>query len=584
MQQRTLIIDDSRDFQGAFAGIAGEPAFQEACDRLLVVFEPDCDPATFAPKASQLSEALPGTHICGMTTLGSTEENIAMPEKTACTLLLLQESNVHVCSYDCHEMSPMEAGERFIEELAGIEHVRGVLVMTSCASLQPGPFVDIVSQRYPYVPLFGAQAGTSRLDQDQSMILADGAVLDRGIVAVVFSGESLQVSADYNMGFRPIGRTFSITGNGERGVVKSIDGSPAQALYERYLGVTPDDYFYENVCAFPLIERRKSRDVPRVPLRCTDGGGLLFSMEMDEGTEVTLAYSRPEYLLRESLESANHMAQFAPEALLAFACMNRRIFMGNEDADRELSYYRQVNRNICWAYGYGEILSTSEGGGILNSTLIAVGLREGSVSGLPTSAIFDSDIYEQRTGAIPLTDRLVAFLEATSAELRSTIDSLSDKAQRDPLTGLFNRRYMDDYLNYVLEKLGDKGEVVLMMFDIDHFKSINDTYGHEIGDQVLKELVACVEENIRANDILSRWGGEEFLLLFARAQSDLAFSLADRIREHIERHIFRTVGKVTVSVGVTVGTGDDTLDSLFKRVDEALYEAKNGGRNRTCMH
>ncbi len=586
MQQRTFILGDEDSFENVLAGISDEPSYKNASGRLLVVFEPNCSPEHCAPKIGQMVAALPDAQMVGMTTLGPNSDGLDMPKNTMCSLLTFETSEVKVFSYDCHKITPLRAGQQFVGELTKINDIAGILFMSSSIDLLPAPFIDAVSKDYPEVPIFGAQAGTKDFAFDQSMIMGNGQFFDRGINAIVFSGKDLHVQVDYNMGFRPLGREFTITECGENGIVLTIDDLPAASIYERYLNVTPDQYFYDNVCAFPLLSVNNNLLIPRVPLSCTEDGALKFSMNLPVDERVSLGYSKPEYLLRETLTSANAMAKFKPDALLLFACMNRRIFMGNEKADREFAYYANANPNVCWTYGFGEVYKTWEGGGILNSSLVAVGMREGAPSDAPIPEYVDIELQntEEKTHAnIPLSDRMITFLEATSADLRAMIDNLSLLAQRDTLTGLYNRRYMNEHLGYELSRLKEGDRLVLLMYDIDHFKRINDTYGHDVGDGILRELTARVEEAIRTNDVLSRWGGEEFLLLFTRADPSLAMELAERVRRHVEERDFKPVGRVTISVGVTLGTPEDTVDTLFKRVDEALYEAKNTGRNRVCM-
>lgn len=584
MKQYTFKLDETATYEQTLAGICSNRDYKEAQARLLVVFEPNCDPTHCELKVRQMTDALPEAHVCGMTTIGAKNELVEMPRTTTCTLLLFEQSDIFVHAYDCHDMTAYEAGQRFVEELKKLDDVKGVLTMTSCITLQPSKFGVAVSEAFPALPVFGAQAGTSQFGTDFSTIMVDGSFYDRGIMAIALAGENLHIRTDFNMGFRPIGREFTITDCDANGVVNTIENLPALSLYQRYLNLEPNEYFFENVCAFPLIEQTGQVFAPRVPVGYTPEGGLRFSMYVKLGSKVSLSYSRPEYLLRESLASANGMATFNPEAIIVFGCMDRRVFMGNERADRELGYYSQVLETACYGYGYGEILKTEQGGGVLNSALVAVGMREGDPVplGFPKH-VSDPELSATRPELIPLSDRLVAFLEAMTADLRSTIDGLTSLAEHDVLTGLYNRRYMDELLEYELSRLGKTDSLVLIMFDIDHFKVVNDTYGHEVGDMVLKGISRCVEEAIRSHDVLCRWGGEEFLLLFTRAAPELAFMLGDRIRRHVEQTTFDVVGHVTVSVGVTIGMCGDSVESLFNRVDGALYDAKNSGRNRVCQ-
>lgn len=168
--------------------------------------------------------------------------------------------------------------------------------------------------------------------------------------------------------------------------------------------------------------------------------------------------------------------------------------------------------------------------------------------------------------------------------LKLAEEQLQRLSTTDPLTGAYNRRMFMDLLAKELQRASRYGEPFsLLMFDIDHFKAVNDQYGHDIGDRVLVEMVRLSIETIRQPDVLARWGGEEFMVLLPQTDGDMAHTLGERLRKKIEGHIFAEAGHLTVSVGVTSLGQVDTIDSLLKRVDEALYTAKESGRNRVIV-
>ena len=119
----------------------------------------------------------------------------------------------------------------------------------------------------------------------------------------------------------------------------------------------------------------------------------------------------------------------------------------------------------------------------------------------------------------------------------------------------------------------------LLMLDIDYFKNVNDTYGHDVGDYVLKELCSTIKNMIRKTDIFGRWGGEEFLLILPNTNKDEAISIATKIRNIIENHKFDYIPQVTISIGVSVYNEKSRKEIFLKKVDDALYKAKSSGRN-----
>lgn len=155
------------------------------------------------------------------------------------------------------------------------------------------------------------------------------------------------------------------------------------------------------------------------------------------------------------------------------------------------------------------------------------------------------------------------------------------RAVTDRLTGLFNRTILDNLVNIEYERAKRSGKPIsIILFDIDHFKRINDTYGHDKGDYVLKTIADIVKRTLRKSDYIIRWGGEEFLVILPETDLKGAILVAEKIRQNVEYFDFKDIGKVTVSLGVAQIKTNENIDNAIKRADEALYLAKNRGRNR----
>jgi polar amino acid transport system substrate-binding protein len=152
----------------------------------------------------------------------------------------------------------------------------------------------------------------------------------------------------------------------------------------------------------------------------------------------------------------------------------------------------------------------------------------------------------------------------------------------DPLTKVYNRRYIIHKIKQeALKKQTQKDyEFSALLIDVDDFKKVNDTYGHAEGDRVLKEITEIIKQRIRNQDILGRWGGEEFILVCPETPLEKAQILADHLRKLIEKHNFGEKKlKITASFGVTSWKDEDTLDSFLNRLDKALYQGKIKGKN-----
>ncbi len=164
-------------------------------------------------------------------------------------------------------------------------------------------------------------------------------------------------------------------------------------------------------------------------------------------------------------------------------------------------------------------------------------------------------------------------------------ESLEREAITDALTGLYNRQRLDAEMERMLASHARYGtETALVMLDVDNFKDINDTYGHDVGDRVLVELSERLAEEMREPDFLARWGGEEFVALLPETDPSEAARMAERLRRRIEIEPFPEVGVLTISLGVTNFRNGDTPNTLLKRADTALYKAKDSGRNKVLIN
>jgi diguanylate cyclase (GGDEF)-like protein/PAS domain S-box-containing protein len=157
---------------------------------------------------------------------------------------------------------------------------------------------------------------------------------------------------------------------------------------------------------------------------------------------------------------------------------------------------------------------------------------------------------------------------------------LTRLAVTDPLTGLWNRRHTSELLAADLAQAQRHGQALsLLMLDIDHFKSINDTHGHQTGDQVLIEVAELLRDHVRATDVVGRWGGEEFAILLRYCGLSDAVVTAEKLRRRVAELAFRRLGSVSVSIGAAELQENDELASWIARADAALYQAKRSGRN-----
>ncbi|MBE0498780.1 MAG: diguanylate cyclase [Campylobacterales bacterium] len=180
-------------------------------------------------------------------------------------------------------------------------------------------------------------------------------------------------------------------------------------------------------------------------------------------------------------------------------------------------------------------------------------------------------IIEQKTRA----------LEAANNELKLKNRALLKRSNTDPLTGLCNRRKIEESFAQEREKFAETGRALcLILMDLDYFKAVNDTYGHNAGDGYLKEITQILKKTFRSSDTIGRWGGEEFVILLPKTDLMAAQEIALRLRDQIQQCGFGQIGRQTASFGIAELHENDSLHSIVERADAALYRAKKMGRNR----
>ncbi len=583
MKQYRYILNRQLSLEGMIQEIRELPEYKAGLKAFLQIVEPNCLPEPIQKHLNKLHDGLPGVRIIGMTSHGALSRETHSIRFTVCSILFFEKSTFEIDVFDCHGMTPLEAGKGFKFALREYKSPKAVLMMSSDFSLCPEPFIDCINEFDHELIAFGALAGTNQMGDDKSLIFVDNQIYNRAILAVTLCGDDLHFACDYNLGFRSLGKELVVTKSDDVGVVYEIDNKPAFEIYGDHLGIERNEYFFENTSSFPFMLRQNGHYLARVALDYRkEDGALEFASQIPVGSTVSLGYATSQYLLEESYYNARRMFGFHPEAIMIYVCMSRRMLMGDDLAELEFDFYENANPNATWAHGYGEILHAHGLRGFLNASLVAVGIREGEVTEEEKKKKYkEVDIpKEYFVGYRPLSERLVRFLESTTSDLRSAVDQLFRVASMDELTQIYNRRALNHFMQQQIDNFGSEGHIMVLLVDIDHFKHVNDTYGHDVGDMILREGVDRVKSIVSQKDIIGRWGGEEFIMISPYSSKEKAIEAAELIRSKVAELDFEVAGHITLSGGVTILRRDDTVDSVFKRVDDALYEAKETGRNK----
>lgn len=172
-------------------------------------------------------------------------------------------------------------------------------------------------------------------------------------------------------------------------------------------------------------------------------------------------------------------------------------------------------------------------------------------------------------------------LKTKTKQIQEMNKKLTEISIKDGLTNIYNRRKLDEVLKYEYNRaINDNQHFSVILLDLDRFKSVNDTYGHNVGDKVLMEIADLLKRNVRKHDTVGRWGGEEFLIICPRTNINQVLDLSEKLRKQIEEHKFPEIDSRTSSFGVSVHNRGDAIEDIIKRADKGLYKAKENGRNR----
>ena len=576
MKQFVYSVEKEAELDSSIASFKKEcPA---SCSAVLVtIFTHFDNPDIIERIIGKLTAALPEAQIAGMTTSGGINDGHLEMHRTIVNFMVFDDTRIKIFSFG-EDIDPIETGDWFLEECLALKNLQGIEFLATLHTFNAQGFMKRLDNLPESVTVFGGGADNYDADHNTYVFTKD-TILNAGMVAVCFDGASLKLNVHSGFGWKPLGSPMKITATHGNMIIRELDEQPAISVYEKYLNITGNQYFRKNTLEFPLLLERDGANLARLPDDYTDDGALVFNADCHEGEYVRLAYGDAEEILRHTRHIQQAIIRTAPEGILVFSCVTRRIFLGDA-VDLELKHYHDI-APTGGGYTHGEF--DRRGGRIqmLNMTLVTAGFREGN-NDAPPASLPDADAGEIRD-AMSLAQRLACFITVTSRELVQANRKLSVLAKHDRLTDLYNRGEIEANLKRQLD--ANVSPLSVVMLDIDNFKSINDTFGHEMGDSVLKTVAQILTQNIRQVDAAGRWGGEEFLIVLPGSNLDAAVTVAERIRKKLEMaEILPDKRNVTASFGAAEILDGEEYLTFYQRVDSNLYTAKHTGKNRVVAN
>jgi len=451
--------------------------------------------------------------------------------------------------------------------------------------------IDGISSINNSIPIAGGLAGDNGYFMD-TFIFDNNGVYSKGSVAVSLNSSSLNVLTQYQLNWQAIGKTMTVT-KANKNRLYEIDGISAQQIYKKYLGEKIGNNLPFSATEFPLLKiESDGLEVCRAFTHLFEDGSLLTVGNLEIGDKVRLAFGNVDLILKSTKEGLKKYHTFQPEVICLYSCAARKAFL-QEEIVAELTPLSKIAPTAGF-FTYGEIYHNNNRNSLLSISLTSLALSEQDkqIINIDENNIFDDNSeknFIQKKHYIVL-DALTTLSNTVIAELEEAKQQLKEQANKDYLTGLYNRRYFNEIAQDLIHiSKREKKDFSVIMIDIDKFKNVNDTYGHSIGDEVIKTLAQLLKETTRQSDIVSRFGGEEFALLLPFTSKDNGYKIAKKIRKTVENNTIELedgqILKFTISLGVDfIKPSDTNISQALNRADSALYIAKESGRNKVVIN
>ena len=478
--------------------------------------------------------------------------------------------------YDFFQISPEKAAQKVLAKINALQDIKAVMILALTPSWQTRPFLKALADAPENIPVFGGLAAKGIGEVGGTMMLGEKQIF-RGVIIIYFCGENLLVKCCSSFGWRPIGPTMMITRMSDDYTVESLDNVRPMGFYEKYFGIKDTPNFLEDALMFPFYFQRGDGMVARHCTMCLPNGALRFASDVILGENVRFCYGDPDEIIHDAQKVHKDLISFQPEGLFYVSCGGRWQFL-KSDVAQEIS----LNKNMCEAvgfYSFSEFLRQGKDISIQNMTLLTIALREGKPN---KTCTIETPVVKAISNRTLLISRMAKFVEAATDDMNRLNKKLTKLAQTDRLTELYNRGETEAQLH---ESLGlyqfSEIPFSIIMLDLDFFKTINDSYGHPVGDTALKAVAKIIKASIRDTDIGGRWGGDEFFIIVQNSPLAIAKMVANRIHESVAGlNVLPNNHKITLSVGVTDVRAGDDINTILSRVDDMLYQAKEMGRNR----
>lgn len=588
MKQFQIAYIDNDTFQEELIALKKQCKKEQKAHLFFQVYSSILEEEPIAALCKVLEEVFPDALYMGCSTSGNIVDcQVAADITVVCTIFEKEDTQIKILQYDANVLSMEEITREVVEKTKQEPWVKAIELFCTVPENSTAQFCAGLKALGPEIQIFGGISCSRDITSSDSMVFSkNGGYATRAVVLILYGGTHFYVEAFKMTGWKPLGRKFHVT-KSEGRILRELDGIPAYEVYRKYLKIRNDDNFFYHTLEFPMFYEHNGTTILRVPVASNPDNSITMSSDIEENSIVRISYGDPATIIESIKAERERLQDFQPDLLHIFSCAARRTFWTSEDPTYELYPLKEIAPSSGF-FSHGEFLRTKGNLNQHNVTLVIAAMREGDKD----AGYRRNSVQEKRLAKVPLVSRFANFISATSLELEEMNQQLAEMNEQlkrtsitDGLTGLYNRKEIQSRIGEALNRIQEEPFAIVMM-DIDNFKQVNDTYGHQEGDNVIIALAKILQDSdvLKASSFSAgRWGGEEFMLLLPDCDIHQAGEIAERIRECFANTAFQQAHTMTVSLGVSQAGGDDTLDALLVRVDEALYYAKQTGKNRVVV-
>ena len=599
MRQYLVTAENSSELASKLAGIRDRIEIEKPSSVLVRAFLIEWDPKRVEEFSNVMIKGLPMAVIVGCGSNGSIVDSRVMEGKHLFIVTFFDKTKLETLTYEFGKGYEGIISSVICGEVNRRKDACAVELFTTLLKFDARKFLGGIHFDNKSVEIFGSNVmgvvpnATDNL-KENAFILSKNGIIKCGAVVVIYMSEDLHVNIYRVLGWKPLGRELEVNKSSTR-VIEEIDNKPAFEVYKHYLEIPNDEYFVANTIGFPFMTQEYNHDVLRIPSECTKEGYIVSNAGIPQGRKIRLTYGNPEEIVEDLKKCREKVRQFKPEVLLIYDCILRKVFW-NTDINIEVGAFEKFPSTAGF-FSEGELNGVRQGIIHNECTFLLIAMREGD-KGVDLPPFEEEDISANKE--VSMLTRMATFIEKTTYSLNTAYQQLSILNRQmqtvnakltymaliDELTQLFNRREIEQRIHAAFVDAKDRGTLVsLIMVDIDFFKKVNDTYGHATGDMVLRDVARIIHSQVNEDndEAAGRWGGEEFIILLPGYDEEAAGKVAENLRREVAAHEFKEVGHRTVSVGVATAKPNESEAEVFIRSDNALYKAKESGRNRVVI-